>query len=771
MKPRLYNPDMGCGTPLRMSRSRSSRKTSVATLPPVSPPNPRQILLRLVDYIDSRLGNKINALNALINKNKRELRQAQSSFTRVEKEVFEIKSKTVQKSPICDDIRNFFKAMKNPGQDGDGISEFQESSYDLRDHLKLGKTVKKIKDENKENSPFVMAKVANKATPKPRSRTPVSKIKSNAFPGMRPPYFNPKTPIRPTPTPSKPTKASTPLKASRENHLQVLKQPQSNIVKSKPTIKPSTKPVTTYCPRTPSPLKRPETTVSPVKQPLVNRARVGQRPTDTQTSRPPITSHVTRSKTAVDHESKILVYHNDHLDFLEKAITEVDDEDSEQQRVSCVEPQETSCHPENDDKEENMIKDLMSFYEDAPSQTRKSKFVRLRDQNKYASLKRSEESNTKDLQVEYQSGVDEEDLKFFVGSFNMKSQNKQDDGKIEKIIVPAFKNRTIFNEPEQTNSDRYSKKSSQDDAESNARSSEFNQTTSRDDTIDGNDTNNKDIFERTRFLLKTKLEDEGKQIDSMLRETERLLEEKTRLERLEDNSCSPRRLSSEDKLSSEAKLMQEIENEKLEVAKMLENMMLSNTSVRDNHSTIENIFKKYQMTESEKKMTSLTNDDHQPEINTFKENESADSRKHVIQVDENFLSFNNQHQSSTSDLSNCKLTLVEEEKRGSASNFGQNRISTTDADDSSSMAKVANNLANQWNTLSMDMIRKPFAVLTQKNSKDKDSDPSYNSKQSSNCFYSSSSKDKMKEDPFKFRGSDDNSSVIKFDGFDSSNQK
>lgn len=51
------------------------------------------------------------------------------------------------------------------------------------------------------------------------------------------------------------------------------------------------------------------------------------------------------------------------------------------------------------------------------------------------------------------------------------------------------------------------------------------------------------------------------------------------------------------------KLMNDIEFEKLEVTRMLENMLMSNATLTDvNDDDIENIFKKYNLTESESKV-------------------------------------------------------------------------------------------------------------------------------------------------------------------------
>ena len=55
--------------------------------------------------------------------------------------------------------------------------------------------------------------------------------------------------------------------------------------------------------------------------------------------------------------------------------------------------------------------------------------------------------------------------------------------------------------------------------------------------------------------------------------------------------------------NSDMKLMNDIEFEKLEVTRMLENMLMSNATLTDvNDDDIENIFKKYSLTESESKV-------------------------------------------------------------------------------------------------------------------------------------------------------------------------
>lgn len=770
MKPRVFNPSQGRQQGIARSRSRSNRKSPLGQIPPVSPPNPRQILLHLVDYIDSRLGNKVNAITGLINKNKRELRQAQASFAKVEREVFEIKSKTVQKSPICDDIRNFFKAMKNQVQDSSELLSFQETSNDLRDSLKPNKSQRKISVQNKENSPFVMAKKVGRE----RSRTPVSKVKSNAFPGMRPPSFNPKVPKEINPSLSKST-TITPQKPCNKSHQRPLKEQnlnQNGACQNKVIAKMTKKATSAFINKTPSPLKVPERSSSP-----------GQR-LQPEREKPALLEkrELLLPKVTNDYDSRKVMYKNNHLDFLEKAITEVDDEDSEQQRISCVEPQENVVPPAEEDKDESMIKDLMSFYEDAPKQPRKSKFVRLRDQNKFASLKRHEESSSKDIKTEYPSGVDEEDLKFFVGSFTIQAGDNTADEKKPNRVPKECRTKILFSSQEET-SNQHSTQSMQRSSESQA-SSVSNRRLSRDDDDDDDeqedeqnrginpDAREGDIFDSTRLMLKHRLADEGRQIDSMIRETERLIREKERIQRLEERSYSPNKSLSDDKINSERKLMKEIELEKLEVAKMLENMMMSNTSVRDNHAAIESIFKKYQLTESEKKMTSLVKGEPQQGVKTFEEGQSASSRKHVIMVDENFLSFNNQHMASSSDLSNCKLTLVEEDKKEqTSSNIEPTRDQSAEID-CNALPNISNNLVHQWNMISVDVSRKPFAVLTQKNSRDKDQEQqSYASKQSSNCFYSSGSKDEMRQKRFQLRSSIECESDLKFSGFNSSSQE
>lgn len=719
MKPRVYNPDQKLTKQtnfLRQSRSKSPSNGKSIKPSLISPPNPRQIILRLVDYIDARLGNKLNALTGLINKNKRELKQAQQAFSKVEKEAFSVRGKISTKAGICDDIRDFFKVMKTQMQEGKDVVTLEESKYDLRTHLNPAGVQKYNKGANKENKPFVLAKGISKVGPS-RSKSPISKLNPKSSPQDKNPLVLqvkrknlPLTPQKPSTNKSalqprsnvNPRNHATPKNCG---HGDTSKLKASPLTKKSPNLRSKSGSLDTNSRQGSGSVKLRDSQSTEISK-LIEQFKVSE------------IKHL-----ANDYDSSKPFYRNNQLDFLEKAITEQEDEESEQTRpANQIQPELHAPRPKSKDKEEDLtIKDLMNFYEDIPSkQPKKSKFVRLRDQNKYMSLKRGEESKG------YLSGLEEEDLKFF-----MRQSHPTMGDQSNKNLCSSEKKDKQRN----SSSKKYFGEDCPNTSQDSNQKQEFTQNTSKDDSGAAED--NEDQFEKTKKQLKSKLDEEGRQINCMLRETERLLQEKNMLEHMDENSSSRSRSEVAD---SESRLMKEIELEKLEVARMLENMMMSNTSVRDNHAVIENIFKKYQFTDSDKKFQSDTSNKGLPTSKFSQQQAATSNSTHVIMVDENFLSFNHQFQASTSDLSNCKLTLVEVDKKEQNSLADPTRDPS--ASESVNLDEISNDLSTRWNKLSMDHIRKPFSLLkVQKNRDEEVAECNFSSKDSSNP--ANSSRDEM----------------------------
>lgn len=627
-------------------RTRSNSKPKHSYIPPGSPPNAKEIVIRLIDYIDARLGNKVTALEGLIKKNKKDLVIVGGAVQKAKKELDLLSLSTTKtsknKGDITDDIKGFFKAVKDQLKEQPVRKSIDKENYDDND---LRKYVKKSpgNKESHNKTAFVLAKTV-KSSNLEKSKSPINqKTPNRAFPGMRPPHLNPK---QKQPSPIKPPE---PVRDG-------LTRPRSKT--PKPLVK-----------RNESPLKKSSSKLgkeiqqskSPISKSQVSKSQaIKQSQTtkllDVDITRKPCTFSSTINETEeFESNYSLKELHKNSLDILEKAMN-LEEEEPEPTRKSCCKPESAAIPPESNHNIDQTIRELTSYYQDAiPCERQaKSKFVRLRDQNKYASLKRNEgEVQEKNFPL-----IDDEDLKFFLPQLNMKH---------------------TFNENIKT-------------SQVNSLSSEFESENSE----------KNDVFEKTREVLRNRLENEGRQIDLMLRETEKLLQEKTRLQEIEEGTPSPYK-SVDQNPDSERQLLKDIELEKLEVAKMLEAMMLSNTSVRDNHAQVESIFKKYQLTESESKGKLMQSS---PEMPIELESE----KRHKIVVEDNFLSFRHPDAATSTDLSNCKLTLVEEntESEGrQAHKESKSEVST--------LVDVTNNLSSQWNNIAEQAkVRKPFAEIFQK---------------------------------------------------------
>lgn len=186
-----------------------------------------------------------------------------------------------------------------------------------------------------------------------------------------------------------------------------------------------------------------------------------------------------------------------------------------------------------------------------------------------------------------------------------------------------------------------------------------------------------DIFGPSLIVVSNyEMDDENdKNFDSIMRDSDHFAREENNLLKKFDRECGP----------STEKILREIEMEKMEVAKMLENMMLSNTSVKENHNQVEEIFKKYGMSESEQKACnpeSISKATSKPKLEyvvfetdedaaflpSLKENPNNASRApqnhprtavpmHVGQ--DHFHSFQNKENMSPADISNLRLSCIE----------------------------------------------------------------------------------------------------------------
>lgn len=123
---------------------------------------------------------------------------------------------------------------------------------------------------------------------------------------------------------------------------------------------------------------------------------------------------------------------------------------------------------------------------------------------------------------------------------------------------------------------------------------------------------------------------------------------------LQEDSHILTRMDSEEPLTqSTEKIRREMEMEKLEVAKMLESMMLSNTSVKESHEQVENIFKKYGFTESERKsMTTENTFEQSPErtIQIRKVQPEEKPKKTSHQASESIFNLNEDFESDKGNL-------------------------------------------------------------------------------------------------------------------------
>ena len=232
------------------------------------------------------------------------------------------------------------------------------------------------------------------------------------------------------------------------------------------------------------------------------------------------------------------------------------------------------------------------YYEEDYSENvkTKSKFVRLRNKSKYMSRKNQEDNlsttvqgkdildNDEDyMEKKLSHIIDQEDLKFF--KFN-KKEREVDNDEIRK--------------------DRHREEA----RELNDKSPIVNQnvrSSMADINISENKMNgfglvsdSKDIFGPSLIAVSQYDidDDNDKNYDTDIKDTLGMMSEENNLLKKFEREGGP----------SSEKILKEIEFEKLEVAKMLENMMMSNTSIKENHLQVEEIFKKYGMSESEQKI-------------------------------------------------------------------------------------------------------------------------------------------------------------------------
>lgn len=301
--------------------------------------------------------------------------------------------------------------------------------------------------------------------------------------------------------------------------------------------------------------------------------------------------------------------------------------------------------------------------------------MRLRNQSKYLSKKVQEEPPVlaqrhrdsvefDEIDRKWANLVDQEDLKFF----------KLPNGPKEKLPSGSLE----VGQREKDQQQRAAQASGEQDPPKNRRGQrDDSRSTQKGNNGNALKTDSQDIFGPSLIVVSNyEMDDENdKNFDSIMRDSGRFAREENNLLKKFDRECGP----------STEKILREIEMEKMEVAKMLENMMLSNTSVKENHNQVEEIFKKYGMSESEQKACNpesiskatskpkleyvvFENDEDAAFLPSLKENSNNTSRAaqnhprtavpmHVGQ--DHFHSFQNKENMSPADISNLRLSCIE----------------------------------------------------------------------------------------------------------------
>lgn len=316
------------------------------------------------------------------------------------------------------------------------------------------------------------------------------------------------------------------------------------------------------------------------------------------------------------------------------------------------------------------------YYQEDPAdgKSTRSKFVRLRNQSKYLSKKTQEDASVQpvhqsdsiefdEIDKKWANLIDQEDLKFF-----------------KLPTCPRDKPQAISYDNGQKDKQQQKQHSYQAPEEQDKSKHRRNQREDSLSTQKGNHclkNDSQDIFGPSLIVVSNYEMDEenDKNFDSIMRDSGRFTREENNLLKKFDRECGP----------STEKILREIEMEKMEVAKMLENMMLSNTSVKENHNQVEEIFKKYSLSESEQKtgpqetVTKATskpkleyivfqNTDETPHRPATKDRSNCSSSAtqqqpqtsvpmHVGQ--DHFHSFQNKENMSPADISNLRLSCIE----------------------------------------------------------------------------------------------------------------
>jgi len=301
--------------------------------------------------------------------------------------------------------------------------------------------------------------------------------------------------------------------------------------------------------------------------------------------------------------------------------------------------------------------------------------VRLRNQSKYLSKKTHEDTSSQpvllkdsvefdEIDKKWANLIDQEDLKFFKLSNGVKEKSQGISVDNPKKDRDPQKQRSFHpsDEQEQANSRLLQREDSLSPQKGN----------------NGLKNDSQDIFGPSLIVVSNyEMDDDNdKNFDSNMRDSGRFTREENNLLKKFDRECGP----------STEKILREIEMEKMEVAKMLENMMLSNTSVKENHNQVEEIFKKYSLSESEQKagpQQSLTKPTSKPKLEYVvfqNDDDDADQIQYLrdrsntsscvshskpqtslpMRVgQDHFHSFQNKENMSPADMSNLRLSCIE----------------------------------------------------------------------------------------------------------------
>lgn len=626
----------------------------------------KNIVYRLIEYIDNKMNTRLHNLEVLINKNIKGVRNLRCAVSLAEKEVSEIRLKGSHTpgAALSEDIRSFFKIVKGecsefPTHDNSMISQDLKCStnvsYDNNSRSRMQSREKSMTREtdNNKSRRGIKSSVSQTKSVKAEPRRSITPVKQ---PTLR------KQSVNKTIQPVISAKTTTPRSKIVESELSYksFKRSKSPVTKeqldasisrlSKPKEVKAVTPIkNSRSPRpsrpTPSVNKEnhhfnissgakptsPYTTTGKT-QPFNSKTTHSSKPAP-QLIKPAIQAPLSKpskqntTQTAMPSLPESPVLLGKHLPHFMTNLndTAYDSEDHCGQR-NAPSPTPTEelniCHT---------LEAICTMYNNADPLPAKqnSKFVTLRNQSKYMSKQSREEERTEcrvegsgmtrvDSKKRWEDYVDEEDLKFFKVANRGPNASKEEDLNRRSKCSQEEQGGENFGESSKQSSKMISV-SQLPPVNPSTKTAPLlkRKPNSRSNSIQKQDS--QDIFGPSlQILSQCEVVDvEDEQIEQLFKQKDNShLNLLSKFEEINASPEKPMRKSTKTSQSdlararaSAEKINQELEKDKQEISQMLENLLQSNNSVNpaDRDPVAENIFKRYELTDSEKR---LIQEDH-----------------------------------------------------------------------------------------------------------------------------------------------------------------